>query len=405
METEYIVGDLVLFQSTRPSSLISWVSEMDKYLGKFVTIETMYEDELYIKEDGCGFVFPINVIERKATKEDVDAYILKRGEEVRKMEVKYPKIVFTSERVKAIAEDIFGEERVDVETEINDSFSFIIRFPHFTITNSKNFQHEIHDLFVRFSISPNLDKLGRTIERKASISMEGRRGALTLREVDCGYRHSHLPTYRNVWDEFCMGSSAFRVALLEVESNLSEDAWTILFLGLPNYVKWESLEGGPHCSIRDISYKTRVNLNDVDRELKRIANGIPREVWEVTENGISVIPGHEALYDYFNKHSRIRNLRGYSTKEDVEKLLEKQTLAMEEEWKISPLKWKGSTLKCEIICEDEEGEGMLHLDGVVMDSYMSILKGMGKTFLKQKQYNDTRNEKREKIFGTCRIGE
>lgn len=408
-ECQWKVGDVVKLVSVVPDTArnsYGWASEMNGFLGQVVTISTISGchhrwplNYIYIKEDERGYTFGTDLIECYADPELVEKMRLEKEERRMAMIKKHKKLVFTKERVEEIAVDIFGEERVDVVAGNGngDGFDVIIHFPEIGITNSEGAGHVIRDLYVKLSVTPKLDKLGSKTDYKAFIEFSGRRRTFTLKEWESGYIHSHLHSGHWGWSGFCTGHSAFRSLLEETMLSVTEEAWTTLLLSIPNYVKWESIEGGPYTLIKNIQYRNQTDGEAIGLELERLIEGVPKNVWEIN-GGLNIIDSHPSLYEYFNENSKIRKMAGYASKaykEAVKKAKRGLKAHFEDGGK---MEWKGVVVEPEIcVEEDVDGDGQIEIG--VVTQYCNLLKEKSGTFLKLKEYGQRKGENSEKVFG------
>lgn len=145
------------------------------------------------------------------------------------------------------------QEHLDDLSE-NPSFTYeiIILFPEVTLTNGqKGVSYKIKDLYVKLEYDEDF---------VLKNSMQGRRGSLSITDYISNYRHSHLPgSSSGVWQRFCLGASELSAITTELSSprDIQGDFSIIQFelhmYQIDAYVRWESLGGGPHYRIRNIS--------------------------------------------------------------------------------------------------------------------------------------------------------
>lgn len=189
----------------------------------------------------------------------------------------YKEYLDNTNEVYTIFKDYFGEERTDLQQlpkEIYENSStraalIIIHFPEFTITNEFDETHIIKDMYVRISV-----KEDKTI----GANIEGQRSTLTDKEYASYYCHSHLPSGFGCWEKFCLGKGPIKDTLLSLIDHGSEDLW-LLFCGeLEEFLKVESLAGGPYIKISNISnsansdspynFKHLYNISNADIDQK-----------------------------------------------------------------------------------------------------------------------------------------
>jgi hypothetical protein len=124
-------------------------------------------------------------------------------------------------------------------------FNFSILYPRITIKNAVGQEHLIKDLI--FSVY--VDKVNSFLGTRLTLSEE---------EYHSDYFHSHLTTSWNELGEFnyfCLGTYTFLAALAKI-SILDYPNKEILPFCFDDYVKWESLEGTPYISIKDVGLRS-----------------------------------------------------------------------------------------------------------------------------------------------------
>lgn len=154
---------------------------------------------------------------------------------------------------------VFEKNRTDPDESIDDHWdkSILILFDDFTIINSNNLTHNIKDLYVEFCFhSKNMKS------SKLRYPLSGFRTTLTIREGYTSYAHSHLNMERihnidqfkqeiqnNRQRDFCLGDSNdfsdLARGFYERKSLKYQDIYKMIEY-LDQYVRWESLEGGPY---------------------------------------------------------------------------------------------------------------------------------------------------------------
>lgn len=147
--------------------------------------------------------------------------------------------------------DYFGENRVDIiETiDINTITNVYIWFPKETISNDNGQHHTIYDLYIKVKFVDSRFMDMRTI-----------RTSFTLAELHSGYSHSHSPSmpYKHTDATIhtytrdrscCLGTGPLSQLLgTTVDSNVLMS----LCIYIEKWVRWESLEGGPHIKMEKI---------------------------------------------------------------------------------------------------------------------------------------------------------
>lgn len=170
----------------------------------------------------------------------------------------YKEYLDNTNKVYTIFKDYFGEDRTDLQqlTEnvyTNSSYKtayIIVHFPEFTITNEFEETHTIKDMYVRITVNEN-----KTIGPR----ILGQRSTLTDEEYVTSYSHSHLPIGYGGYSDFCLGQGPIKNTLLSLVDYGSDDLW-LLFCGeLEEFLKVESLSGGPYKKISDLSKSSTYN--------------------------------------------------------------------------------------------------------------------------------------------------
>jgi len=147
----------------------------------------------------------------------------------------------------------------DIQEHLDDlsdnpyfTYEIIILFPEVTITNGqRGVSYTIKDLYVKLEYDEDF---------VLKNSMQGRRGSLSITDYISNYRHSHLPSSSSGgWQRFCLGASELSAITTDLSSprDIQGDFSIIQFelhmYQIDAYVRWESLGGGPHYRIRNIS--------------------------------------------------------------------------------------------------------------------------------------------------------
>lgn len=139
-----------------------------------------------------------------------------------------------------------------------DVRGIVVRFPEIIIKNSRNRQHTIHELYVMVQFY--VDGTSLRIS-----GLAGGRMKQSYAEYTSNYAHSHLPGGINpndgersgnapYWRSFCRGSGHINDFIAEINSGgLTMEKFTPFLVQILGLVSWESLEGGPHRRIANIS--------------------------------------------------------------------------------------------------------------------------------------------------------
>lgn len=136
------------------------------------------------------------------------------------------------------------EGRVDkyrYESALGDNYcNLIIHFPLLTIRNAKGESWVIKDYYVLLDFN----------YRMGLNAIKGFRATKSPIEFKLQYTFSHSQKSNSSLVGFCFGSTP----LDELVAELKLDAYdpirlSLLFQQLEDYLSWESIDGGPHCSI------------------------------------------------------------------------------------------------------------------------------------------------------------
>ena len=229
-----------------------------------------------------------------------------------------------------VATELFGRDRwsgtfgIAVKKNIdwekpkrmsNITFNLDIHFPNLTITNSKHESIDLTDMYFRLKFNSD-----------GSIGLLGTRGSISLPEFENNYSHSHLSSNTKIgeYTNFCLGTGeiddqkdALKIALNGLKDFLEkghsgsyatlEDIHkdirirtTHLLLQIEPYLSWESIEGGPYISMKDIFNRNGdikpLSRNDERIFFRRIKAGlIPYGVPIKFNNGRFVVSDNEEL--------------------------------------------------------------------------------------------------------------
>lgn len=118
-----------------------------------------------------------------------------------------------------------------------------IYYPEVTITNEYDESIDIYDTYVRFYIN----SYGNFVDY-GGIAMN--RTTYTENQWNSGYIHSHArPLDRNNIEMFmscCLGTGPINNTIEYLSCNNDEDRWKLFCVELDNYIRTESLSGGPY---------------------------------------------------------------------------------------------------------------------------------------------------------------
>lgn len=140
--------------------------------------------------------------------------------------------------------NLFFEGLWDFDSQ--SAYSFIIKFPKLTVTNSNNNSTIINNLFIRLKFNSSYSGLS---------SMAGRVTSGTKRQIASLYTWSHMKkSGYYCWADLCTGGGDTEMsqAYALLISKVNEETLKNYFLTLLSYLQWESKEGGPYHSLEEI---------------------------------------------------------------------------------------------------------------------------------------------------------
>lgn len=301
--------------------------------------------------------------------------------------------LFHPSDILEIANDIFGEDRVYIPSNqidlflIDYKYSLYIHFPILTITNSRKEKHIIKDLYVKFDIT--CDSLYSSL----GINMYGRRLTLSISEFESNYGHSHISgRSERDFSAFCLGSSDFARLILDTKIEKTEYAWNMMLLSLENYLKWESIEGGPYKYMNSICYGEQISESAAAPYLAEIISGMDKKHWIYSDNQLS-LSSDESVYDYFNKYSKLRSVN-FANKD----LLEKRLKSINDSLDRYSFHWKDKDIKVSAY-DDIGSQEDEQLNSSVVELYNRIICNQFNLFNLKKTKDEYKQRNHKKIFG------
>jgi len=193
----------------------------------------------------------------------------------------------------ACLRNVFPEEDFDVIYPVSNydsevMFTILMRFKNIEIKNSIEMTHQIGDMIVKMygTCISSQDK----VRVEMGSSVYGTRMTFDITDALSNYQHSHIPSQMNNFNSFCTGDQYYgsngRIDEMEFESLLHR---------LNELVRWESLEGGPHMRMENITllgnrYNLQKNFTRIDRYAKRLIRSINEnpEKFDVFKNCFSI---------------------------------------------------------------------------------------------------------------------
>lgn len=120
----------------------------------------------------------------------------------------------------------------------------LIFFPEINITNSRGQRSVMKELYVILELDYRCAVVG---------TMKCFRTSKTVREHASHYNHSHARKSNNAAVTFCLGATSLETLVAGLRTDaFNQLNYELLFQQLPDYLAWESLEGGPHISISEL---------------------------------------------------------------------------------------------------------------------------------------------------------
>ncbi len=398
-EINYRVGDEVILGWNNGELHDGWIEEMRHFLGERVTIGRIIDTRRFrILEDRGVYVYWFNHIDDTlVTKEEKEVKLKEALEALDKNN-----IVYKSEDIKALAEEIYGEDRVWLEELGNYKYNLYIHFPELIITNSREEKHLIKDLYVKMFISIYYrDLTNSRATTKGKISISGGRSTYELIEWECDYGHSHFSGKGLGYSDFCMGASVFGVLLNNLGLSLEKDDWVMVLLGLEKYLKWESLEGGPYRRIGELSWHFEHSDDGILEDATRLISKVPAHCWEWID-GLKVVRAHPDFKAFLNNNALVRG-----SQSDLKKNIEAAYKdACEKVISHSSRSWKGKRIPTTIIKPevDDTIDMSLPLQPFYLEAYVRILETIADECVRNYEYNKLKqnDECKKRIFGETR---
>lgn len=224
--------------------------------------------------------------------------------------------IFTKDRVDLVIQykadshehiNRYGNN-VDRNTSVRvfDGYSFneadlTILFPEIEITDGEN-THTIRDLLFILPIVLDEDKL--YIDKP-----DGLRLTRTTIEQSYNYNHSHLGCTGNlgVREDFCIGVGDIGMTQALLNSDINEENIRLHLFQAINYLKWESISGGPYANISPLRDKTILSIpeynftpaHDISNHWSYIlaSRTLLKASWEYRDNSEPVLQDTQEFED------------------------------------------------------------------------------------------------------------
>lgn len=285
-------GDYFKYNELIVRAVSDWKLDNQRRFNILLVEDITSGAELRVPKPEVRSLVPLSAAEKKRYEKEKDNAL----ENCLKEDVEIIKQVSES------LENVFpGNWDIVVGKSINTLYTVIIKFPCFTITNGKGLEHEIHELYTKWTFTKGFTMTG---------NLEGARGAISYVEYNCGYVHSHLPSssyqaaeIRPGFNAFCLGTGDFAQANSDWHRTrtFSQEEFELLLYQLDAYVKWESLQGGPYM---------RISAIGVGNTSSYLADNIRDSQFA---NVIDTLDHFPLSFDHLNKRFKVI----YSSLEDV----------------------------------------------------------------------------------------
>lgn len=139
---------------------------------------------------------------------------------------------------------MYGEENVDIEVSNKNKIFLKIKYPKLTITNSNGFSRDFYDTYITHEFSRVLG--GLYVRPKVFRA----KGTIGERRID--YYFSHISGQLGGYSRnFCWGDNPLR-KIVQYEEPIPLTDIIFYLVQFNEFMKWESIEGGPYNLINDI---------------------------------------------------------------------------------------------------------------------------------------------------------
>ena len=168
-------------------------------------------------------------------------------------EKEFVKLYEFANKIEALTKEVCGDNYRIKVYETNNSFNVYILYPEIVISNNIKQSRTLKDIVVklRFKEHEGSYVLASTIE--------GTRLSVGVTENNVGYIHSHLPTSCTLgFSHFCLGATEVAAINtdLKLKTGFSFNKYSLFLNMIGNYLKHESLSGGPHIRMSKVIYGT-----------------------------------------------------------------------------------------------------------------------------------------------------
>lgn len=222
------------------------------------------------------------------------------------------------------ATNLYGYHYNHVIKKLEICLQPVIRMPDGEIKNSQGLSRPMKGLVIRIPFITkshhsglNIDmgahrfKYGHPSDGLVLNKLEGLRLELSPIEISKGYLHSHLVRRSTFgsrlegkvfrFNSFCLGSEETPAMLSSLSSSFSKERFTILMLHLKVVAYWESLEGGPHIKMANLTIgesdnRPNLGIGTINSFAKKIIDANKQQKtnyrlrWRCISGNYSIVP-------------------------------------------------------------------------------------------------------------------
>lgn len=158
-----------------------------------------------------------------------------------------------------------GVETVGNEWRRTTAYTIIVHLPELTVRNSSRSTHKIHDFFIKAELSPFLSDI------HGYQFFRGMRTSYSLAELTSDYNFSHLQggATNFSYNNFCLGHTDFSTMCRSLAIEFNNNFFSLWCQQLPDYLSWESIEGGPYkrfANVTERGHYNTVTISTADKQ-------------------------------------------------------------------------------------------------------------------------------------------
>ena len=244
IKQSFKIGDVVKIKSLSnkysegvPDSFLNNICVIEKVSGLYIYVNNLTKTIIIDKDD----------LEKASETESIT--FKSKYQEVQ------TEVTRSLSEIETIFKEVFGEDNVDRH---HDRY-FMIRIPEMNIIDGIN-KHIYKEFYVDFEFQ--YDEKGKYWKFYNAL---GIRGELNFIEYTTHYGYSHCNTSPGNWGNFCYGNSS-ESEIKKIITSLQLDGYNyekfvIFAYTFKNYLGWESQEGGPYYSIRNLKMSDKYKFS------------------------------------------------------------------------------------------------------------------------------------------------